>query len=356
MPEDLGERTELPTARRRTEARERGQLGKSAELSAALTLVAGFVLCLVFARELMGGLHALMRHALSAESVTDWVDGEALTSEGPLAFLESLRLAAPLMLIAMGVSYVIGVSQVGFMLSSKILHPELSRLNPLKGIGRMFSRRSVVKGTLDTLKLTLIAFVAAMVIRHRYDDAAALASLPLAEGALVAASIARDLAVWILAVLLLLGMADFAYQRWQVTQDLKMTRQEVKDEHKTTEGDMEVKGRRLRLARQIAMQRISSAVPKSDVVVTNPTHFAVALKYDAGKMHAPRVVAKGADYLAMKIRYLAAAHGVPIVERPPLARALYHEVPVGRDIRPEHYEAVAEVLAYVYRLDRRAAG
>jgi flagellar biosynthetic protein FlhB len=151
--------------------------------------------------------------------------------------------------------------------------------------------------------------------------------------------------------MLIIGVADYMYQRWQYTQDLKMTRHEVTDERKSMEGDPEIKARRFRMARQMALQRVNQAVPKADVIVTNPTHFSVALRYDAETMAAPRVVAKGVDFLAMRIRQIAMTHGVPIVERPPLARALYYGVEVGRDVPAEHYQAVAELLAYVYRLD-----
>ncbi|MHC5023403.1 MAG: EscU/YscU/HrcU family type III secretion system export apparatus switch protein, partial [Planctomycetota bacterium] len=164
------------------------------------------------------------------------------------------------------------------------------------------------------------------------------------------------LALRVVAVLLLLGFIDFFYQKWKHTQDLRMTKQQVKDEMKQAEGDPEVKKRRLRMQQQIAMQRINASVPKADVVVTNPEHIAVALQYDANRMNAPRVVAKGADFLALRIRQIAVQHGIPVVERKPLARALYREVPVGREVPPEFYQAVAEILAYVYRLGGRVAG
>jgi flagellar biosynthetic protein FlhB len=164
-----------------------------------------------------------------------------------------------------------------------------------------------------------------------------------------------DVALRILAVLLLLGVIDFVYQRWKQRQDLKMTKQQVKDEMKQTEGDPDVKRRRMRIQQQIAMQRISSAVPRADVVVTNPEHLAIAIRYDREAMNAPVVIAKGADHLAMRIRQIAIRHSIPIVERKPLARALYKDVAVGQEIPPDFYNAVAEVLAYVYRLDGRMA-
>jgi len=164
-----------------------------------------------------------------------------------------------------------------------------------------------------------------------------------------------ELMVWMLVALLIIGFADLKYQKWQHRHDNKMTKQEVKEEQKSMDGDPEMKQRRSRVAREIAMQRVQQDVPSADVVVTNPTHFSVALKYDSNTMAAPEVIAKGADYVALRIREVARVHGVPVIERPPLARALYRGVEVGQAVSPEHYEAVAEVLAYVYRIDGRQA-
>jgi flagellar biosynthetic protein FlhB len=163
-----------------------------------------------------------------------------------------------------------------------------------------------------------------------------------------------DLALRVLAILLTLGVLDFMYQRWKHNRDLRMTKQQIKEEMKQSEGDPEVKRRRVRMQRQIAMQRISSAVPKADVIVTNPEHISIAIQYDSGSMNAPRVVAKGADYLALRIRHIAMQHGIPIVERKPLARALYKEVAVNQEVPPAFYKAVAEILAYVYRVSGKA--
>jgi flagellar biosynthetic protein FlhB len=178
-----------------------------------------------------------------------------------------------------------------------------------------------------------------------------LPALDATQGLMVIARMLLALAIWLAAILLLIGLIDWLYQRWQHTQDLRMTRQQVKDERRSMEGDPQIKGRRFRMMREILMQQIQQQVPLADVVVTNPTHFAVALRYDADKMRAPRVVAKGADYMAQRIRLVAAGAGVPIIERPPLARGLYYGVDVGHDISSEYYEAVAEILAYVYRLE-----
>jgi len=184
----------------------------------------------------------------------------------------------------------------------------------------------------------------------------AILSLPQLEVAplfIVASEMIYDLALKLASLLLVLAVLDFAYQKWQHLRDLRMTKEEVKEELKRMEGDPLIKQRRSRVARQLAMQRVGQAVPKADVVVTNPTHYAVALQYDSTSMRAPKVVAKGADFMAMRIRQLAALHGVPLVERRELAQGLYKTVDIGREVPPEFYNAVAEILAYVYRLGGR---
>jgi flagellar biosynthetic protein FlhB len=175
------------------------------------------------------------------------------------------------------------------------------------------------------------------------------------QAAAIVATMMFELALWILAVLLVLGVLDYLYQKFKHTRDLRMTKQQVKDEMRQSEGDPEVKRRRMRIQRQIAQQRIASAVPKADVIVTNPEHLAIAIQYDESRMNAPKVVAKGADFMALQIRLIAMKHGIPIVERKPLARALYKEVAVNQEVPPEFYKAVAEILAYVYRLGAQPA-
>lgn len=354
MAEDLGEKTEQPTARKLNEARERGQLPKSSDLSAAIVMIGATVAMILFGGSVLGGAGVYMRHTLDVMLPADLV-GRRVQTDMTLTFDQIVRLLVPLMLLMLLVAYIAQVVQVGFMFTVKPLEPKLSKLNPIAGAKKFFSRRSLIKGGMDTLKLAVIGAVVTLVISLHWTEVLGLASLPILLAVKEMAILMLKVAIVALAVLIVLGLLDFIYQKWQTTEDLKMSKHEVKDERKSSEGDADVKARRLRMARQIAMQRLQRDVPEADVIVTNPTHFAVALKYDADRMGAPRVVAKGADYLALRIRYIAAAHGVPIVERPPLARALYAQVKIGREVPVEHYEAVAEVLAYVYRLEERLA-
>ncbi|HBS29556.1 MAG TPA: flagellar biosynthesis protein FlhB [Phycisphaerales bacterium] len=354
MAEDLGERTEDPTPRRLSEARDKGQVAKSTDLTSAVLLTGAVVLVVALLPWMVRSMGLLLRYHLDERTLGGLPTLGRITPDLTLTALEAARVLAPAMALMALVAFLANVAQIGLHLSSRALEPKWSNLNLIKGLGKIFSKRTLVKGGLDIGKFLLIGAVAALVIVGDLPLIAALPHLHLEGAFAIAGELVRELAIWILLVLIALGLLDFLYQRWQHRQDLRMTKHEVKDEFRSTEGDTETKARRIRMARQIAMQRLQQDVPKADVVVTNPTHYAVALRYDQ-TMRAPKVVAKGADYLALKIRYLAVAHGVPIVERPPLARALYNEARVGREINPAHYEAVAEVLAYVYRLEGRLA-
>lgn len=356
MAEDLGEKTELPTDRKRDEARDKGQVARSTDLTSAVLMAAVVILMIMFAQPLLEGMAALLRHSFSEQSLGAGISADRLAPDITLTFAEAARLTAPIMALMTLVAALSLIQQVGFKLSTRALEPKWDKLNVVKNMNKLVNKRSLVKAGLDLLKLAVIGSFVFTIVRMDVDRLATLSNLGLFEGIVVGAEMVRDMAIWVLVILIVLGVVDFCYQKWQHTADLKMTKHEVKDERKSSEGDLETKARRMKMARQIAMQRLGMDVPTADVIVTNPTHYAVALKYDGTSgMSAPRVVAKGADFLALKIRYIALANGVPIVERPPLARALYREVKVGREIPPHHYETVAEVLAYVYGLDRRMA-
>jgi flagellar biosynthetic protein FlhB len=263
-------------------------------------------------------------------------------------------IVGPFILIMFVIVFAAQFAQVGWLFTLKPLHPKFNRLNPISGTARLFSRRNLVKTGIGLSKIGVLGSIAWAVSRAHLGEMVSLPHLHPAAAFGVIGGIVADLCLWMLAVMLLIGVVDLIFQRWQHTRDLRMTKREIKDEFRSMEGDTETKGRRLRMARQIALQRIRQDVPTADVIVTNPTHFAVALRYESDRMAAPKVVAKGADFLAFRIREIAAASGVPIVERPPLARALYANVEVGRTIDPEFFEAVAEILAYVYRLQGKA--
>ncbi|MDX2018336.1 MAG: flagellar biosynthesis protein FlhB [Planctomycetota bacterium] len=349
MAEDMGEKTELPTGRRIQDARDKGQVAKSTDLAAAIELIAAVILLAVLGGFMVRTLHTIMLESL-APSASSIMTGELLAlvrSAGG----QALIIAAPLLGVTLLVAAAANLVQTGALLTTEPLSPDLNRLNPITGLGRLFNLKGQVRLLSSLLKVSIMSAVGVWYISRRIPDMLQLASLDLLPGIALMLKLIVELLIWLLAVMLIIGLCDYLYQRWQYMQDLKMTRQEVTDERKSMEGDPEMKARRFRMARQMALQRVNQAVPKADVIVTNPTHFSVALRYDAETMAAPRVVAKGVDFLAMRIRQIAMTHGVPIVERPPLARALYYGVEIGQDVPAEHYQAVAELLAYVYRLD-----
>ena len=355
MADDDGDKTEDPTPAKRKEAREEGNVARSSDLAAAALLLSLFIALLMTGRGLWDAMLNVGRRSLG-ESMQNVTTADLIPLS--LATMNDIaRGLLPLFAVVVVVAIVANVAQVGFMLTPKKLQPKPSTLDPIKGFKKLFFEgKTYVTFGMNLMKLGVVALVAWISVETQLPTILGLSRIE-PEGLLGAAGwsifvVATKVAV----VLLVLSIIDFAYQKWKHEQDLKMTKQQVKDEMKKMEGDPHMKARRRQVAQQRAMQRINSDVPQADVVVTNPTHYAVAIKYDENTMHAPRVVAKGGDQMAMRIRELATKHGVAIVERPPLARALYRTVEVGQEIPEDFYSAVAELLAYVYRLDRELAG
>ncbi|CAN5863561.1 flagellar biosynthesis protein FlhB [soil metagenome] len=352
---DLGEKTEAPTQRKLDDAREQGQVARSPDLAAPLDLIAAAGLFWFLGPMLVSACAEVVRVLLSPDAGV-WLSSEQAIQAVSWSLLRIIVIAGPIMLLITLAAAAVQVQQVKLHLTAIPLMPKLERLNPIAGFQRLLSLRSAVKTTVSLIKLCVMLAVVWAVTRAHADELAILPTLGAVEAFHAMARIVLQVIAWILALMLALGVADWMYQKWQHEKDLRMTRQEIKDERKMMDGDPEMKARRQRIGREIAMQRAKTEVPKADVVITNPTHFAVALKYDQLRSAAPVVVAKGEDFMAFRIRELAAAHGIPIVERPPLARAIYANTKVGQQIKAELFEAVAEVLAYVYRLQKRKAG
>ena len=352
MADDDADKTEAPTPKKLRDAKEQGNVARSADLTAAAVLLAGAELLGRGGSHLALSLRAAMEQAVDADALT--APAGNVPAEFARTSLAALWGVAPLMLGLMVVAVVANVLQVGFALHPEKLSPDLNNLNPAKGIKRLFGGgRGPVGLLMNFAKLAVVGGVAYSAIHGKMAEIVSLQQLPalgvFGFGARVLWSLATRTA-W---ALLILALLDYAFQRYTTTKQLRMTKEEVKREMKEMDGDPLLKQRRRQIALQRAREAIRKSVPTADVVVTNPTHFAVALKYDEGKMRAPTVVAKGADLLAQRIREAAAEHGVPVVERKPLARALYDGVPVGGEIPENLYGAVAEILAYVYDLDGR---
>ncbi len=353
MPEDAGERTEAPTPRRRQEARDKGQIARSQDLSATVLLLVGIVSLELLGTRIWGTLLAVMRTALGGDVV---LTGGSLPSFSAGVAVEVATVFWPFLLAIVLAALLVMYAQIGWLLTTEKIKPTFDKINPLSGIRRMFSLRKVVETAMNLGKLLVVTGVAYVTIAQH---AAAIINAMHMNYVLLYQMLGElvfRLGIRLAAVMLVLALFDYAYQRWQQEKDLKMTKQEVKEELKRMDGDPVVKRRRRQVQMELAIQRLQSAVPKADVVVTNPTHLAIALAYDPERMNAPRVVAKGADYVALRIRQIAAATHVPIVERRELARAMYDVVHVGQEVPERFYQAIAEILAYVYELSGRGVG
>lgn len=354
MAEDLGERTEDPTGKKLSDARNKGKLAKSKDLSGAIDLIAALIVMMLLGSYISGEFADLMARTLGGTPIGQ---GNAFDYIAP-SLHDSARVSIVTLAPVMGLMFVAILLthyfQVGPLFTTEPLRPKLSKLNPLAGFKRIVGIRGIMQTLMSTAKLSVVGTIVVLVIVRNEVKIARMPVLTPPQALMVTLYILLEILAWVLSILLIIGVVDYMYQKWQHKKDLRMTKQEVKDEIKSLEGDPMLKRRRFKMAQEVAMQRISTEVPDADVVVTNPTHFSVALRYQNG-WGAPRVVAKGADQLALRIRLIASSNGVPIVERPPLARALYWGTKEGDEISEEHYEAVAEILAYVYRLDGRAA-
>ena len=350
MAESSQEKTEPATPRRRRESRQEGQVARSPDLTAACVLLASMLLLNLFGENMMAGLKQIVEAMLSGALVSHPAQIQGF---GALSAFGGTMMTKALMPMIIGVAVVAllaTVMQVGLLLTAKPLQPKLSKLSPLRGVQQLFSGRGAVRLIMSLAKVVIISGVAIVIVTLQMPQILKIGELDLRPICTVSWGLLYSLGLKLALLLIVLAILDYAYQRRHHEKDIRMTKEEVKEEMKRMEGDPLVKQRRSRVARQLAMQRIAQAVPKADVVVTNPTHFAVALRYDAATMSAPKVVAKGADYMAMRIRQLAVANEVPLVERKSLARGLYQAVEVGQEVPPQFFSGVAEILAYVYRL------
>lgn len=357
MAESTGqEKTEDPTARRLSQAREEGNIARSTDLTAALMLLASIVLFYILGTRLFEAMAAALHRLLSATDASNPTRADDLGAIGRYLMHLMGWTVLPVLVAIAGVGLLAAASQTGLMLTGKPMMPKFSRINPLSGVKRLFDARAAVRLVMSLGKVIIISAIAIALIMNDIDAIAMLPVMAIGAATATVANMCFLLALKLAGVLIVLAIIDFMFQRFQHKQDMKMTRQEVRQELKDMDGDPMMKQRRARVARQLAMQRMAQDVPKADVIITNPTHLSIALKYDSDTMRAPRVVAKGADLMAMRIRQIATANGIPLVERKPLARAMYGSVEVGDEVPEEHYTAVAEILAYVYRLSGKMAG
>lgn len=349
MAEELGEKTEEPTPHRMNKARDEGQVAWSKDFASFVVLCSGTIALMLLAMFGTGLLKDWLAFGLN-RATGGFDDGLRSFRDAGLGFAMVVFPVAGLVTLLAAAG---GFLQVGFRPTTKSIGFKPEKLNPVKGFQRILGPEGFVRGALDSGKVLLLLLVAGAHLAWRQDAVRSVLQLEIKPGMVLAFQLLIETAGAMLLMLVLLAGVDFVWQRKQHRKKLRMTKKEVRDESKELQGDAQMKSRRQQFHRQLARQRIESEVPLADVVVTNPTHFSVALRYEPGRTDVPVVCAKGADDLAFRIRRLALEHDVPVLERPPLARALWREVAVGDSVPVTHFEAVAEVLAYVWKLQGR---
>ena len=353
--EDGQEKTEEPTAKRIQEAREKGDVPRSKDLNTMLlTLVAAAAL-LLLGPIIAESLLEVFRYNFSI-SRGDIFDNQGMFRHLIHSFKESISGMLPTMAVLVLAALIAPISLGGWNFSTQALAPKFSRLNPIEGIKRLFSMNSIVELLKSVAKVAVVGVSAVLVFMAYQMELPALAWMAPEYAFSRMVEILGWVAIWVSSSLIIIVLIDVPFQLHQYNEKMKMTLQEIKDEMKNTEGKPEVKGRIRQLQREMSNRRMMSDVPNADVIITNPTHFAVALKYDDGAMGAPELLAKGGDEVAMKIREIAEANNIPILQIPPLSRAIYYSTEIG-DVIPEGlYMAVAQVLAYVYQLKQAQTG
>ena len=348
-----GEKTEEPTAKKRADARKKGQVGRSQELNTAFVLLVGFFSLKFLWDSIYLSIASYTTYVFS--NLNQSVDTENIIHIFIGIIVVLAKTAFPIMFAIMLIGLAINFFQVGLNFNTESIEFKLDKLNPINGFGRIFSKRSLVELAKSFFKILVIGFFLYRFIHEQILAMPQFMFFDLTTSLALVAEIIFQMAFIVIGVIMIMALMDYGYQKWQTTQDLKMTKQEVKDEMKQSEGDPQIKGKIRQKQRQMAMARMMKEVPKADVIVTNPTHYAIALSYQQG-MSAPLVVAKGQDLVAQRIKEIAREARVPIVENKPLARAIYAAVQIGDAIPQELYQAVAEVLAYVYRLKNTRRG
>ena len=353
MAEDTAqERTEQATPKRLREAREEGQLPRSRELSTMALLLSASGGILALGPGVIRGLDNIFHERLML-SKSQLFDDAAITTALKDAVTHTLEVMAPFFILVTIVALLAPMALGGVAFSGKALAFKWDRLNPIQGLKKLFGPRGLMELVKALAKFAVIGVVAVMVLWHWSGQLMALGMQPLRPALAQAIYLLAWSFLLVSAALVLIAVVDVPFQLWDFSRQMKMTRQEIRDEFKETDGRPEVKSRVRRMQREFSRRRMMAEVPKADVVVVNPQHFAVALKYDQDSMGAPVVVAKGADYIALQIRSIARSHHVPILSSPALARAIYYSTELNKEVPAGLYVAVAKILAYVYQLRRR---
>ncbi len=351
---DAGEKTEKATPKKRKEARGEGNVAKSQEASTAVLLLAVFFAFKYFMPNMVKSIMTNMQYSFTMiSSIEDIMQTDYIAYYVAYMFGQSILIATPILAVALVIGVVINLVQVGWHPTTKPLKVKLSKINPISGFKRMFSLQSLLNLVKSIAKLAIIIIVIYNVVKDEIEKIPGLLSVSLLDSVIFIGDLIVRVGLNVGFMFLFVAIVDYSYARYKHNKDIKMSKQEVKEEYKQTEGNPEIKGKIRRKMREISMRRMMGNVPKADVIITNPTHFAVALEYDREKGLAPIVSAKGVDFLAKRIKDVAKENGVEIVENVQLARTLYSNVNVGQEIPPDLYQAVAEVLAFVYKLKNK---
>ena len=348
-----GEKTEKATPKKRSDSRRKGQVLKSQDVSAAILLFVMFAFLMIYAKSIYGRLHGITKDFL----VND-IKVETITTEIAMEiYIEMLKQMAIMVLPVMVVAMIAGIAanyiQFGLLFTTETLKFDLKKMDPIKGIKKIISMRAIINLIKSLLKVSLIGTATTIVILIYLEDVLTLSFHTPAEILSTIAYLSGLMGLVAAIMLVFIAILDYMYEKFDYEKKIRMSKQDIKDEHKNANGDPLIKSKIRQRQREMAMRRMMQEVPNADVVITNPTHFAIALKYDEDSMDAPRVVAKGTDFIAQKIKLIAKEHDVIMVENRPLARAMYDQVEVGDTVPEDFFKAVAEILAYVYRIKRK---
>ncbi|MBC7765149.1 MAG: flagellar biosynthesis protein FlhB [Hyphomonadaceae bacterium] len=350
-----GEKTEQATPKRRREARKKGQIAKSADLNAAITLLFAFLGITVFGAAMFNDLKLLFADFISSKYMSL---SEDLSINFPNVYMLCLKdfflVCGPLFAIGFLTGIVTNYLQVGFLFQPNLIAMKFDKINPFSGLKRLFSLKATVEMLKSILKILIIGIVVYNEFVVSFKQIPSLINIDLTQAALITWNVLISITWKAGLTLLIMGVFDYGYQRWEYEKSLKMSKQEIKDEYKLMEGDPKVKGKIKEAQRLIGMRRMMQEIPKADVVITNPTHFAIAIQYDEKKNKAPVVIAKGQDLIALKIKEQAKIYNINIVENKPLAQTLFKTTEIGDAIPEDLYQAVAEILAFVYQLRQKA--
>ena len=347
-----GEKTEKATPKKRQESRKKGQVAKSADVNTAILLIFIFLLLLF-----IGGFMRDKMIDIFTHSFQEYLLINVTVESVHLLFIEILSEVAivvgPIMLIAIVGGVAANLMQIGFLYSTESIQMKLNKIDPIQGFKRIYSIRALVEMLKSILKIIFVGAVTCAVIWLQLDEILMLSQLSVGSALVYLGKLTIQMGLSAAFALLFLSVLDYLYQKYDHEKNIKMSKQDIKDEYKKSEGDPLIKSKIKQKQREMAMQRMMQEVPKADVVITNPTHYAIALKYDEDKMDAPYVVAKGVDFVAQKIKELAKENSIATVENRPLARALYSQTEIGDAVPEEFFKAVAEILAFVYRLKQK---